>query len=133
MQAGCQIVGGKLQSKHRRPRFGGSRQSACRRIRRLSSGSNSAGRVSASQAECRGFESRLPLHFGSVVLPRPSVRVTESSGWRPRLERMRVLVIEDEPKLLSVLERGLAADGYVVDAANTAEAALEMLGYSEYA
>src|SRR5467141_455680 len=27
------------------------------------SGSNSAGRVSASQAECRGFESRLPLHF----------------------------------------------------------------------
>jgi hypothetical protein len=27
------------------------------------SGSNSAGRVSASQAECRGFESRLPLHI----------------------------------------------------------------------
>ncbi len=31
----------------------------------LPSGSNSAGRVSASQAECRGFESRLPLHFPS--------------------------------------------------------------------
>ena len=27
------------------------------------SGSNSAGRVSRCQAECRGFESRLPLHF----------------------------------------------------------------------
>ena len=26
-------------------------------------GSSSVGRVSASQAECRGFESRLPLHF----------------------------------------------------------------------
>jgi hypothetical protein len=30
---------------------------------RAPSGSNSAGRVSASQAECRGFESRLPLQF----------------------------------------------------------------------
>ena len=29
----------------------------------LPSGSNSAGRVSASQAECRGFESRLPLQY----------------------------------------------------------------------
>ena len=29
----------------------------------LPSGSNSAGRVSASQAECRGFESRLPLQL----------------------------------------------------------------------
>ena len=31
--------------------------------KRPASGSNSAGRVSASQAGCRGFESRLPLHF----------------------------------------------------------------------
>jgi hypothetical protein len=31
--------------------------------RRQSSGSSSVGRASAFQAECRGFETRLPLHF----------------------------------------------------------------------
>ena len=35
------------------------------------SGSNSAGRVSASQAECRGFESRLPLQTANLNSERP--------------------------------------------------------------
>ena len=41
----------------------------------LPSGSNSAGRVSASQAECRGFESRLPLQ----VLP-PTARYPDGTS-----------------------------------------------------
>jgi hypothetical protein len=39
--------------------------------RGLPSGSNSVGRVSASQAECRGFESRLPLHSLVSCYARP--------------------------------------------------------------
>ena len=47
----------RLRRKHRL-----SQQALSIRIGILPSGSNSVGRVSASQAECRGFESRLPLH-----------------------------------------------------------------------
>lgn len=46
---------------------------------------------------------------------------------------MRLLVIEDELKLRSVLERGLAAQGYVVDTVESAEGAIDMLSYNEYA
>ena len=35
----------------------------CAALPRSASGRNSAGRVSASQAECRGFDPRRPLHF----------------------------------------------------------------------
>ncbi len=40
--------------------------------------SNSAGRVSASQAECRGFESRLPLHLPARAQHAPSLRTVPS-------------------------------------------------------
>ena len=42
------------------------------RLRGLPSGSNSVGRVSASQAECRGFEPRLPLHSPLVSVNTPT-------------------------------------------------------------
>jgi two-component system, OmpR family, response regulator len=40
---------------------------------------------------------------------------------------MRILVVEDEPLIVSFLERGLRAEGYVVDAAGDADGALERL------
>ncbi len=46
---------------------------------------------------------------------------------------MRLLVVEDEPRLRAVLARGLEANGYFVDAVASAEDAQDMLGYSDYA
>ena len=46
---------------------------------------------------------------------------------------MRLLVIEDEPKLRAVLARGLEQNGYLVDTAASAENALDMVGFTEYA
>ena len=68
----------RLRRKHRL-----SQQALSIRIGRLPSGSNSAGRVSASQAECRGFESRLPLHFPFLTdRRRDSARVNRrTAGW----------------------------------------------------
>ena len=37
---------------------------------------------------------------------------------------MRVLVVEDEPRMAAVLRRGLAEDGFAVDVASTAAVAL---------
>ena len=34
---------------------------------------------------------------------------------------MRILVVEDEPKLARLLERGLAEEGHAVDVARTGE------------
>ncbi|HEV8064624.1 MAG TPA: response regulator transcription factor [Acidimicrobiales bacterium] len=45
---------------------------------------------------------------------------------------MRVLVAEDDEALRSVLERGLGAAGYVVDAVADGEQALDYLGIYEY-
>ncbi|MCK6554858.1 response regulator transcription factor [Candidatus Binatia bacterium] len=41
---------------------------------------------------------------------------------------MRVLVVEDEPKVASFLQRGLAAEGYAVDVAADGHAALSAAG-----
>ena len=46
---------------------------------------------------------------------------------------MRLLVIEDEPRLRAVLARGLEANGYFVDTAASAEDALAMLRFTDYA
>jgi DNA-binding response OmpR family regulator len=46
---------------------------------------------------------------------------------------VRLLVVEDEPTLRSVLARGLEANGYVADTAASAENALELLRFTEYA
>merc|ERR1712093_907394 len=41
-------------------------------------GSSSVGRVSASQAECREFESRLPLHIKDITIKEKSTRKSAS-------------------------------------------------------
>ena len=46
---------------------------------------------------------------------------------------MRLLVIEDDPRLRAVLARGLEANGYFVDVAPSAEDALPMLTFTDYA
>ena len=46
---------------------------------------------------------------------------------------VRLLVAEDDPRLRSVLSRGLEANGYFVDAAASGEEALELLQFYDYA
>ena len=45
---------------------------------------------------------------------------------------MRILVVEDEPKMARLLQRGLSEGGAVVDVADRGEDALWMAGSSEY-
>jgi two-component system OmpR family response regulator len=45
---------------------------------------------------------------------------------------MRVLVVEDELKMASLLRRGLTEEGYAVDVARTGDDALWMAGAAEY-
>jgi len=45
---------------------------------------------------------------------------------------MRLLVVEDDDKLVRALERGLVREGYTVDVARTGEQALEHAGVHEY-
>ena len=61
---GCLTLGRRVQrGGWKRSRLGASIRGQGASSPCLPSGSNSAGRVSASQAECRGFESRLPLQL----------------------------------------------------------------------
>ena len=46
---------------------------------------------------------------------------------------MRLLVIEDDPRLRAVLARGFESSGYFVDTASTAENALQLLAFTDYA
>lgn len=45
---------------------------------------------------------------------------------------MRILVVEDELRLATLLRRGLSEDGYGVDIAETGEAALEWVAVADY-
>jgi two-component system, OmpR family, response regulator len=45
---------------------------------------------------------------------------------------MRLLVVEDDPGLVSALHQGLTARGFAVDRATSAERALELLGLNPY-
>jgi heavy metal response regulator len=45
---------------------------------------------------------------------------------------MRILLVEDEPKVASFVERGLAAEQYAVDVVNDGEAALHRLRTGDY-
>jgi two-component system OmpR family response regulator len=45
---------------------------------------------------------------------------------------MKVLIVEDEAKLLRSLERGLAAEGYIVDVARDSDSASTLAENSEY-
>ncbi|MEN3308536.1 MAG: hypothetical protein V7603_4738 [Micromonosporaceae bacterium] len=51
---------------------------------------------------------------------------------RASLVAVRLLVVEDEPRLAKALERGLAAEGYVVDVAADGVAGLEAARHGEY-
>jgi DNA-binding response OmpR family regulator len=46
---------------------------------------------------------------------------------------VRLLVVEDDPRLRAVLARGLESNGYFVDTAGTAENALDLLAFTDYA
>ena len=45
---------------------------------------------------------------------------------------MRILVVEDDAKLVRALRRGLVQEGYDVDAASTGDTALEMAADQDY-
>ena len=45
---------------------------------------------------------------------------------------MRVLIVEDEPKMASLIRRGLREEGYAADVAGTGNDALWMAGATEY-
>ncbi|WP_043513908.1 MULTISPECIES: response regulator transcription factor [unclassified Actinoplanes] len=46
---------------------------------------------------------------------------------------MRLLVIEDEPELATILQRGLTAEGYTVDVAGDGRVALDLARFEDYA
>lgn len=52
-------------------------------------GSSSIGRVPAFQADCCGFESRLPLHFRGLKMPIIALKVVQASA-HPNAERLRI-------------------------------------------
>jgi two-component system, OmpR family, response regulator len=64
------------------------------------------------------------------------MNVAETFMWRsssgPRLRAMRVLVVEDDVKMGSLIRRGLRADGMAADVATTGEDALWMAAATEY-
>jgi len=45
---------------------------------------------------------------------------------------MRLLIVEDEPDILTALQKGLKQEGYAVDVAATGEQALESIGVTDY-
>lgn len=45
---------------------------------------------------------------------------------------MKLLLVEDEKDLLNAYQKGLKAEGYGIDAASSAEEALELLSYNQY-
>ncbi|WP_062292319.1 response regulator transcription factor [Demequina phytophila] len=45
---------------------------------------------------------------------------------------MRILVVDDEPKLTSIIQRSLTEVGYAVDVAHTSDAALEQVDVESY-
>ncbi len=45
---------------------------------------------------------------------------------------MRVLLVEDEPKIVAALRRGLETEGFVVDVSNNGDDGLEMATHNDY-
>ncbi|MDP3444510.1 MAG: response regulator, partial [Ignavibacteria bacterium] len=45
---------------------------------------------------------------------------------------MKLLLVEDEKDLLNAYQKGLKAEGYGIDAAASAEDALDLLSYNQY-
>ena len=45
---------------------------------------------------------------------------------------MKLLLVEDEKDLLNAYQKGLKAEGYGIDAASSAEEALDLLSYNQY-
>ena len=46
---------------------------------------------------------------------------------------MRLLVVEDDARLRQIVARGLESGGYIVDTAGSAERAIELLAFTDYA
>ena len=63
----------------------------------------------------------------------PRKGFTLSLGWKVEDSRVRILIAEDDLGLRSVLERGLAENGYVLDAVERGDDALHMLRIYDYA
>lgn len=57
---------------------------------------------------------------------------TEAARWGRIVNRMRLLVVEDEPDLAKAVAKGLRRDGYAVDVALDGEAAIERLSVNAY-
>jgi DNA-binding response OmpR family regulator len=55
------------------------------------------------------------------------------SGGLPRIRRVRILVVEDEPAIADFLERGLTAEGYSVTSVGDGEAGEAVLGAEDVA
>src|SRR6266849_10440239 len=69
--------------------------------------------------------------MGSGILwcpRRPSGRPGRAAG----TPTMRILIAEDEPGLLDVLVRGLTESGYLVDAVDRGDDALQQLKFYDY-
>jgi two-component system OmpR family response regulator len=77
----------------------------------------------------------LPMHRETVMrngrLLAPLVLIRFSSG-RATLQRVRVLVVEDEIKMAGLIRRGLKADGMAADVAIKGEDALWMASATPY-
>jgi hypothetical protein len=72
-------------------------------------------------------------------ISRPEARATRSATYHRNLIRgredglsVRVLVVEDEPKMAALVARGLREDGHAADVAADGEAALWMAGSVDY-
>jgi two-component system OmpR family response regulator len=52
--------------------------------------------------------------------------------WTRREDRVRVLVVEDEPKMAGLLRRALAEEGYAVDVATDGVTGLDAASGREY-
>lgn len=52
--------------------------------------------------------------------------VMRNSWVQPKIERMRVLIAEDKPRMAAVLQRALKREGYLVSVAHDGEQALSM-------
>ena len=67
------------------------------------------------------------IGFTNKVLPVSSVALGNSSQTRPSSGRVRVLIVDDEPSIRRAIARGLIASRFVVDTAESAMAALDLL------
>jgi len=75
----------------------------------------------------------LERHFRTLDAPADGWLLDMPVSRRPRtLGEVRLLVVEDEPKMASLIERALVRDGYAVDVATTGSEALWAVAEVDY-